>query len=180
MKKILVTGFEPFHTHKINPSSELAKKISEEAFVEDLILPVSYQRSKDLLFRRIADAHYDFVLMLGLAADRECIYLEKVALNLMDSQIADSDQVLAQEAPIRIEGPSAYINPLPLKKWCENSTMKVSYSAGAYVCNHLYYSMCDLKPKTPSLFVHVPQLSRPEEMLSAIQELKKLLIKIRD
>ena len=81
-KKILVTGFKPFLGHDQNPSErlsiDLTKKFSE---VECLILPVEFGRAYEVLNLRLLQTTYDYVLLLGQAAGRNRISIEKIGLN---------------------------------------------------------------------------------------------------
>lgn len=170
MAVILVTGFEPFLNEKINPSQEIVRSLVDHPDVDTLILPVSYQRSWQGLRTCLDKKTYEFILMLGQAGGRSQISLEKVALNLQDSASADEDGVLRLDQTISADGPEAIINPLQLREWAsllqsKHQPVSVSHSAGAFVCNSLYYQLSEslLGSKCTSvLFVHVPYL--PEQV----------------
>lgn len=170
MKRILVTGFEPFLGQPINPSQRLADALpgcftDERGFsVHSKILPVTFADG----FRALRDAgDFDAYVMFGQAAGRERVSLERVALNWIETRHPDEKGVKPDPKPISISGPAAFVSPLPLDRWCEdlnqnNLKAEVSLSAGGYVCNHLYYSLAEhLLERAPHLFVHVPYL--PEQ-----------------
>lgn len=177
--KLLMTGFEPFCGERINPSEELLKLFSDDKFlsgdsrVETLLLPVSYQRSVDILEAAISRTAYDFILLCGQAGGRKQICLERVALNWIDADKADADGKLFLEKQISADGPPAYLSELPLRQWATDLRAKgfkveVSNSAGAFVCNHIYYRLQHRlqggvqqaeERLSPVLFVHIPYLT---------------------
>lgn len=170
-KRILITGFEPFQSEQINPSRILALQYQHENQYSTLVLPVSYSRAWSELQNHLKDHDYDFVLLLGQAGGRKNISLERTALNLQDSEIPDEDQDLRIQKRISIEGPDAFLSPLPLREWArrlqsQNLPVEISLSAGAYVCNSLYFQAFEhfknLGKSTQVLFVHVPFI--PEQM----------------
>ncbi len=169
MSKILLTGFEPFQNESLNPSRELALFFQSEC--DTLVLPVSYRRATEVLRPHLEVGRYDFILMLGQAGGRKSIDLERVALNLEDSETADEDGDLRLQTAISSEGPAAYINPLPLRDLSRylqtrGFPAQVSFSAGAFVCNSVYYQVFDWIKKSGRraevLFVHLPYL--PEQV----------------
>lgn len=175
MKKILLTGFEPFDGRPSNPSQMLAEFLSQEFQTSHLILPVSYGRSIQVLKSHLEQHTYDFILMFGLASDRDKVYLERVGLNLMDSRIPDADGDHPQGEKIDSQGEGAFFSGLPLKKWIENSEMAISNSAGAYVCNFIYYQMLQGSYGEKSLFVHVPWIEHSEQEEQIKKDLRQLI-----
>jgi pyroglutamyl-peptidase len=170
MKKILITGFEPFGNEPINPSREVA--LSFQDHYDVLILPVSYQRAIQTMKSQMQAGEYDFVLMMGQAGGRQWIDLERVAINLEDSENPDEDGDLRIQSQILLEGPDAFLNPLPLRDFVQTlqrkkAPVQISFSAGAFVCNSLYYQVFQwIKSNgrnTHALFVHLPYL--PEQVI---------------
>ena len=92
MKKVLLTGFEPFHKASENPTQEIVRILDAEN-IEGLItavLPVEFGRSSKLLIDLIDEHQPDFVVALGQAEGRSQITPEKIAVNLDDARIADN------------------------------------------------------------------------------------------
>lgn len=179
-KKILLTGFEPFNNSAINPSQMLAEYLSQQFQYPFLILPVSYKRAVEALTYQLMQQSYDFILMLGLAGDRDKICLERVALNWMDARIADADGILKQGEKADRNGEAAFFSELPLTKWIENSEMTVSNSAGTYVCNYLYYNILQGSYRHKALFVHVPWIRNSADELAAKEQLSLLVSRISE
>ena len=162
MTTILLTGFEPFGTATSNPSGEIVKQISGENIVT-AILPVAYAQSAEHLLALIAEHKPDVVICLGQAEGRTHITPEKVAINLDDARLADNEGVLRSDVKILENGPAAYFSTLPVKDMVEAMKAQgipaaLSLSAGAFLCNHVFY-VAQYKfagTKVRSGFVHVP------------------------
>lgn len=175
---MLITGFEPFNGESINPSAELAVRVSQLRGYDSLVLPVEYGKAFEVFKEHYRKTPTRFVLMLGQAAGRPKISLERVALNFQDSSLADSAGVLATEKQIdsRCEK-GALFSRLPLREivheLCVQSEtgalFEISSSAGTYVCNDLYFRVLQYIREEShgegqeALFVHVPCL--PEQVL---------------
>jgi len=160
--KILVTGFEPFGKASSNPSGEIVKQISGENIVT-AILPVAYAKSAERLLALIEEHNPDVVICLGQAEGRTEITPERVAINLDDARLADNEGVLRSGIKIIDGGPDAYFSTLPVKEIVEAIKAKgvpaaVSLSAGAFLCNHVFYVAQNKFAGTNvrSGFVHVP------------------------
>jgi pyroglutamyl-peptidase len=164
MSKILVTGFEPFFDEKINPSALLLEALSGDARLECQLLPVAFQRARQKVNGLIQLHRPTAVLLLGQAGGRKNVCLEKIALNFEHTNRADEDGDLPKERLIDERGPLARMTTLPLSQWLGevgDLPIEISFSAGVYVCNSIFYSA--LSSHAQSLFVHVPFL--PEQVL---------------
>ena len=162
MTKVLLTGFEPFGKATLNPSGEIAKQISGDNIVT-AILPVAYTQSAERLLALIAENKPDVVICLGQAEGRTHISPERIAINLDDARLADNEGVIRNDVPIVVGGPVAYESTLPIKEIVKaindaGVPAAVSLSAGAFLCNHVFYVAQDYfkGTKVRSGFVHVP------------------------
>ncbi len=162
MTKVLLTGFEPFGSASSNPSGEIVKQISCDNIVT-AILPVAYTQSAERLLALIAEHNPDVVISLGQAEGRTQITPEKVAINLDDARLADNEGVMRNDVKILEDGPDAYFSTLPLKEIVDaikaaGVPAAVSLSAGAFLCNHVFYVAQNKFADTSvrSGFVHVP------------------------
>ena len=162
MTRVLLTGFEPFGAATSNPSGEIVKQISGDNIIT-AILPVAYTQSADRLLALIAEHNPDVVICLGQAEGRTAITPEKVAINLDDARLADNEGVLRSDVKILDKGPDAYFSTLPVKEMVEaikaqGIPASVSFSAGAFLCNHVFYVAQNKFAGTNvrSGFVHVP------------------------
>ena len=162
MNKILLTGFEPFGNASLNPSGEIVKQISGDNIVT-AILPVAYAQSAEALLKLIEQHNPDVVICLGQAEGRKEITPERVAINLDDARLADNEGVLRNDVKILEDGPDAHFSTLPIKEIVEaikaaGVPASVSLSAGAFLCNHVFYVAQNkfAGTKIRSGFVHVP------------------------
>lgn len=171
--KILITGFEPFHDHPVNPSQLLVQSLPDQhqniAIIKG-ILPVHQTQGPKKLLALFNEHQPDAVLAFGLAANRAKISLERVAINFIDYSIPDNAVVTITNQPIEKLGPAAYFSTLPVENLL--STLidagipaEISLSAGTYLCNQVFYSLMHriaLQDKNiPAGFIHLPAL--PEQ-----------------
>ena len=177
--RVLLTGFEPFGKCKENSSWAVAEKVAAcgvcNANVMARRLPVSFAGVAKALRDAVEECSPDVVVMLGQSANIDYVKLERIAINMMDSALADNDGCTADEEPISMDGEAAMFTNVDVKLLCkalikENIKAKVSNSAGLYVCNRLYYEallVCKENPGMKALFVHLPLY---EGQLSAVNE----------
>ena len=193
MNKVLLTGFEPFGKASLNPSGEIIKQISGDNIVT-AILPVAYAQSAERLLALIAEHNPDVVICLGQAEGRKEVTPERVAINLDDARIADNEGVLRNDVKILADGPDAYFSTLPVKEIVEaikaaEVPAAVSLSAGAFLCNHVFYVAQNkfAGTKVRSGFVHVPLMDEQagefpglptmplEQMVKAVRAMLEVL-----
>ncbi len=115
---ILLTGFEPFGGFTANPAGEVAKALDGRAFgtevVRGAILPVHHADAASAVSRLVDELAPRAIVHLGLAGGRARIALERVAVNVMDFEIADNAGYRASGEPCVAGGPVAYFSTLPL------------------------------------------------------------------
>lgn len=176
MKRILVTGFEPFGGHVLNPSAQLVEALALDSAwrhqVDTLIVPVSYSSADSIVKNKIAQKKYDYVLMLGQAAGRSAMSLERVALNWIESELADSSGEILSGQKINPAAENALFASLPLdalKLELQKAEVpvEISLNAGGYVCNYLFFQVAQAiaDNSTKCGFIHLPLL--PEQCLPA-------------
>jgi pyroglutamyl-peptidase len=181
MRKVLITGFEPFGGSEVNSSWETAVRVGQlapkDACMETLLLPVSFVRAGKKIREALKEKRPDVLVMLGQRGKGESIYIERIAINMMDASSPDNDGYHPQERTIVDEGEAAYFSNLPVKTLRDALLQKgiparVSNSAGLYVCNSTYYNalneIYDQGLSTKALFIHLPIISEdfPIEMLT--------------
>lgn len=167
---ILLTGFEPFGTFPINPSGEVAKALDGRAFgaeiVRSVVLPVHHREAAATVARLVDDTTPRAIVHVGLAGARARIALERVAVNVMDFEIADNAGYRATGEPCVPGGPVAYFSTLPLGAMLEaliadGVPAYLSNTAGTYLCNQTMYTTRHLLDHrglaVPAGFIHLPQ-----------------------
>jgi pyroglutamyl-peptidase len=168
---VLVTGFEAFGGHAVNPSLEVAKALDGrslgEAVVRSAILPVHHAEAAPLVGRLVDETDPLAVVHLGLAGGRARIALERVALNVMDWDTPDNAGYCARGEPCVSGGPVAYLATLPLVEivaalLAEGIPAYVSNTAGTYLCNQTMYGtlhgLAERGHPARAGFVHLPLL----------------------
>ncbi len=163
---MLITGFAPFDGAEINPSWEAVQLVPQTIAGQDvhrMQLPVEYGRAAELLKAEIARLHPRVVLCCGLAGGRKAITPELVAINYRWARIADNAGQLYSGEPIDPEGPAALMTRLPVHAMIAamqeaGLPAQLSLSAGAYVCNDVYYALLSREAEWDykGLFLHVP------------------------
>jgi pyroglutamyl-peptidase len=133
---VLLTGFEPWEDHSVNPSGEVARDLG------GAVLPVNFRDADRELKRLLRSRKPEGLLMLGLAPARTSISLEAVALNV--DHCEDDGTNEAWRRPIRRGGPLALGARLPLedlRRRLDEAGIpsSVSHHAGTFLCNHVFY-----------------------------------------
>ncbi|MGN7296735.1 pyroglutamyl-peptidase I [Ferdinandcohnia sp. SAFN-114] len=168
MKKLLLTGFVPFLDNPINPTEEIVKALEGQTIggyeIVGRILPVDFAESARQCIEHVNDVKPDVVISLGLAAGRNKVTPERIAINCRDGE-PDNSGVRLQDAPIEEVGPAGYFSTLPIREFVNVSIDKgypaaVSNTAGTYLCNNVMYSVLH-KIEQEQLpmragFIHIP------------------------
>ncbi|MAE58613.1 MAG: hypothetical protein CME69_07010 [Halobacteriovorax sp.] len=157
--KILISAFTPFNGRKSNTSLEVLKLLSSH--YETVLLETSYERSTAQLKDIINETNPDFVIMLGESGKCDDLVIEKLAINFAHSTIPDNDGKLLKHKKIFKDGPDLIETKLDLTIF--NDQFKVSYHAGTYVCNYLYFQILHEYQTRPlkSLFIHLSTKNDP-------------------
>ena len=166
MKKLLITGFEPFGEELINPSWEAVNLLDSqigEYQITKLLLPVVFEKAYKKTVKKANELCLNVILWIGQAGGRNAITPELVAINLRHASIPDNNGNKPQDQPIILGGENAYFSNIPVRKIVDAISSKqipakVSYSAGAYVCNDLLYSLLNNFKNSETLvgFIHLP------------------------
>ena len=165
--KVLVSGFEPFGGSHANPSQLLVKELVQEkiegASLEAIVLPVEFDRAAELLLNKVREIKPDVVVAFGQAEGRKAITPEKIAINLDNARIPDNSGDQRQNQMIDKDGADGYFTTLPTSEIIAGITnegipAELSLSAGAFVCNHVFYQLQKSLKGTNvrSGFVHIP------------------------
>lgn len=168
MKKMLITGFSPFGGGDVNPSwlavQNLPDKIGEYVLCK-LEIPTIFGLSAAAVLEKAAALDPDVILCLGMAAGRDAVTPERIAVNIRDARISDNAGNRPRGEFVIADGPAAYFATVPVEKMAQairdaGIRAAVSNSAGTYVCNDVMYSLLHRFAGTRVKvgFIHVPQL----------------------
>ncbi|MBK5114264.1 MAG: pyroglutamyl-peptidase I [Candidatus Heimdallarchaeota archaeon] len=172
MKKVLLTGFDPFGKDKVNPALELVKKMANEVIQDveltTISLPVVFGEAITKLVSSIEKIKPDLILSVGQAAGRMVVSIERIGLNMDDSDFSDNAGNKPRDELIATNGPAAYFTTIDVRKTFKEIKkagipVKISNSAGTYVCNNLIYGalhyLVSNNLKTIKYgFIHIPYL----------------------
>ncbi len=182
MKIILLTGFEAFGNEVINPSWEAVKLLDKCCFDGNYKV-ISEQLSctfedADIELEQLIIKHNPYIVLnVGQAAGRNSISIEKVAINWIDARIADNRGYKPSDVSILADQPTAYFSNLPLKSIvsalsASGIPCSISYSAGTFVCNYVFYSLMHLIHNKYNHirggFIHTPLL--PEQIVKSFEK----------
>ena len=186
MKKLLITGFEPFGGADENPSwlavQDLPDRVGSYALCK-LKLPTIFGQAAKMVLERAAECCPDMIICVGVAAGRDAVTPERIAVNIRDARIADNAGNQPRGEFVAVDGPAAYFSTLPVAAMAQairdaHIPATVSNSAGAYVCNDVMYSVLHHCAGTSvrAGFIHVPQLPQQgqpsmtlEQTISALE-----------
>ncbi len=178
MRRVLVTGFEPFGGEQINPSWLAASRLEGEviagATVSARELPCVFGDAIEVLLREIDAIEPVLVICTGQAGGREGISLERVAINVDDARIADNAGKQPIDEPIVLGAPAAYFSSLPIKAIVhalhrDRVRAEVSQTAGTFVCNHVFFGLMHALAQRPDVragFAHVPYTTEQAHRLA--------------
>ncbi len=169
MPTVLLTGFEPFGGEERNPSAEIVARLAGTRIagvdIVGVVIPTVYGASADALLAALEAHRPDAVIALGVAIGRDGVTPERVAVNLDDTPAADNAGAVHLETPIVDGAPVGYLSGLPVREIADaieaaGIPAHVSGSAGAFVCNHVFYRLMAATDGTgvPAGFIHVPGL----------------------
>jgi pyroglutamyl-peptidase len=166
--KVLLIGFEPFAGYPSNPSQDLVLEAARQGQkgwqIDAAILPVRWREIPAALCRALIESEAQWVLAFGLAANRQAISLERVAINLLDFSLPDNTGEEIREQAILPGGATAYFSGLPLGKLNSALTAagihtEISCSAGTFCCNQAFYLLAhesDDWQRYRGGFIHLP------------------------
>lgn len=168
MKKLLLTGFEPFLKFRSNPTEAAVHELNGmeigEYAVTGKVYPVVFDKIDELITNDIKEEQPDAVICLGLAGGRHTIHIERIAINCIDGR-PDNDGFNPDGEKIDETGPDGLFSTLPVKKLEavlkeKEIPAKISNTAGTYLCNNVMYSALNHIRKNDmdirAGFIHVP------------------------
>ena len=175
-----MSGFDAFGDIKHNPTEALVKSLpagfdfkNGRAVLHGVVLPTCCKKGWRKLRNSLSELKPDMLVLTGLANDQNRLLLERFALNVRDYPIKDNGGHKYDGEQIISNGPEARRTEVLLNELRDHLQQtgypcKISYHAGAFVCNDIYYQALSYQPSFPKLkivlFVHVPL---PEALASA-------------
>ena len=191
MRKLLITGFDPFAHYQINPCWEVVKALPEQLGdfrLTKLLLPNIFGLAGRMLLERAEELQPDIILLTGMDSGNTHVHVDTVAVNIRDALVEDNLGHRPWNEPVIAGGPGAYMATIPaheivreLQK--EHCPVHLGYTTGGYVCNDIFYLACHhyANSKIKVGFVHVPLLPEmvwDEGLALPLSESKAILERI--
>ncbi len=178
VKRILVTGFEPFGASNVNVSQDAVLALEESMLYEDPwssqreipdakihtllereILTVDQKGSLRTAQRIAKGEQWDGILHIGVCGTCTTPHLEQRAQDLLHMEIADNSGRRMRSMPLSGEGD--FTSTAPINLWLQNwdTDAKASFDAGTYICNETLYRSLEALGDTsmPCFFLHLPK-----------------------
>ncbi len=175
MRRVLLTGFEPFGGDAVNASQKIVRRLdgAEVAgyVVRGAVLPCVFGQAEQRLFELIRTVKPALIVCLGQAEGRRAITPELLAVNLDDARIPDNAGNQPVDTPVVPGAPAAWWSGLPVRAMVQAMRARglpaeLSRSAGGFVCNHLFFALMHRLSRRqnppPAGFVHVPAVGEPD------------------
>ena len=184
-RKVLLTGFEPFHDQQVNESSQVVKEILNSGIegvqISHRILTVdlagSTVPSKILGFEK-----FDAVVLLGLSRKSNIIQLERYARNKISMKFPDNSGRKLDNEIIQHNSPNTIETTVSIHTFDEefdsDDDVEWSIEAGGFVCNETYFRTLASNSGTPILFIHLPKADRVnlERQIEVVSTAIRLMI----
>jgi pyroglutamyl-peptidase len=143
VKRILVTGFGPFGSYKVNPTEDLVRRFTGRFVIETHVFPTSYDSVRDELPELLVRTKPDAVIAFGLAPRATAIRLEGAARNKGTGRSVDVNGKV-WTGLIDERAQESLPSTLPLKSIAQalrnlDIAYEFSNNAGGYVCNYLFF-----------------------------------------
>lgn len=167
MRKLLLTGFEPFLEFKSNPTIDIVTALHgmviDDVEIIGRTMVVDFQQSAQQFATYIEEVKPDMIVSLGLAGGRSTITPERIAINVKDGA-ADNNGYIPIDEPIYEGEADGYFTTLPIRA-IVNALKEAGYpsvisnSAGTYLCNNIMYEGLRYAKDYPTIksgFIHIP------------------------
>lgn len=184
MKKLLITGFDPFGGASVNPSWEAVRSLPDqigEWQLTKIEIPTVFGLAAQTVLDAAQDLAPDAIICVGQAGGRDSVTPEVYGVNLRHARIADNAGNQPLSVPIKQGAPATYPATLPVHKIVRavqgaGIACKLSYSAGRFVCNDLLYTLLDCYYGTSTKvgFIHVPYLPDQAKQGQPSMELEQI------
>lgn len=170
MKKIILTGFEPFGPYQYNPTKQSTEDFNGKTFgdrtVIGLVLPSVYSAWGHLASTILHNSDAYAIISTGLSSSVQGIRIESTFRNTMNGKYADANGYAPKNMPVLNENvPYTIHSKAPHKKLLHlllenNVPAERSNDADNFICNALGYmtsvAMRNSGYINRNLFVHIP------------------------
>ncbi len=169
MKKIILTGFEPFANYQFNPTEvstlDFHGKVFGDRTVIGVVLPCTYFSAFSKLYKVIEKEKPYAIISTGLYSSVRGMRIETTFRNRMCGKYPDNigfepkNVYIAENSPYNM---TATARNLELEKILRENNIptELSLDADAFICNSLGYltthAILHKNLSTKNMFVHIP------------------------
>ena len=185
MKKLLITGFDPFDGASVNPSWEAVKLLPDvigDFELCKLQIPTVFGLAPKTVLEKAAEIQPDVIIAVGQAGTRAAVTPERIGINVRDARITDNAGISPKDESIVPGGPDGLFSALPVKAMIaaiQNAGLPgaISNTAGTFVCNDVLYSLLHhyAGTKVRCGFIHVPWLPEQGQPSLPLEDTAKAL-----
>ena len=185
MKKLLITGFDPFGGAAVNPSWQAVSRLPDQVgnyTLCKLEIPTVFGEATRVVLEKAAQFQPDVILCVGQAGGRASVTPERIGVNIRDARITDNAGNQPHGEFVASEGPAAYFATVPVLAMADaieeaGIPATVSNSAGAFVCNDTLYGILHHYAGTDVRcgFIHVPFIPEQAEPSMELENIVKAL-----
>ena len=185
MKKLLITGFDPFDGATVNPSWEAVKLLPDTVGDYELYklqIPTVFGLAPKTVLEAAAQIQPDVIISVGQAGTRPAVTPERIGINVRDARITDNAGISPKDEPIVPGGPDGLFSTLPVKAMITaiqeaGLPASVSNTAGTFVCNDVLYSLLHhyAGSNVRCGFIHVPWLPEQGQPSLPLEDTAKAL-----
>ena len=165
-KGLLITGFDAFGGSEENPSWLAVSQLPDTVggfTLKKCMIPTVFGRAAQEVLAAAEDFQPDVILCVGVAAGRDAVTPERIAVNIRDARIPDNAGNQPVGEFVVADAPAAYFSTVPVAAMAQairdaGVPGTVSNSAGAFVCNDTLYLLLHHFAGTSTRvgFIHVP------------------------
>ena len=165
-KRLLITGFDAFGGSEENPSWLAVSQLPDSVggfTLKKCMIPTVFGRAAQEVLAAAEDFQPDVILCVGVAAGRDAVTPERIAVNIRDARIPDNAGNQPVGEFVVADAPAAYFSTVPVTAMAQairdaGVPGTVSNSAGAFVCNDTLYLLLHHFAGTSTRvgFIHVP------------------------
>ena len=172
MKKVILTGFEPFGNYAFNPTQESTEYFNHIGIVSSVrvvgvVLPCTYYGAFQALYAIVQKEKPDAILSTGLSSEVNGIRIETTFRNVMDGKYPDANgyrpiakPIIAEEKAKKILTATADTAHLANILRQNDIPVEISTDSHAFICNSLAYLTSEMiiENKSPirNMFIHIP------------------------
>ncbi|XP_076466038.1 pyroglutamyl-peptidase 1-like [Babylonia areolata] len=182
---VVITGFGPFGSHRVNASSVAVMKLQEEGLDNDSVellaleIPVEYEAVKQMVPKLWEQYNPLLMVHVGVSGIATELTFEQIAHNEGYDKIDVLGRCPETQCCVDArEKTCVLVSGINMKKVCtkvcasgSGVKARVSHDAGRYLCEFSYFSSLHISHHNTA-FIHVPPLDSPYSAQQLVQGLR--------